>query len=59
MYLNEQDAVAELLGLPGDVTQICLFPVAYTSGTDFKPTARRYPGSGHRLLRSLWSHPSG
>ena len=43
MYLNEQDAVAELLGLPDDVTQICLFPVAYTIGTDFKPTTRRYP----------------
>ncbi|MGF1598914.1 MAG: nitroreductase family protein [Acidimicrobiales bacterium] len=43
MYLNEQDAVAELLGLPDNVTQICLFPVAYTLGTDFKPTGRRYP----------------
>ncbi|MDA3040983.1 MAG: nitroreductase family protein, partial [Actinomycetota bacterium] len=43
MFLNEQDAVAELLGLPANVTQICLFPVAYTVGTDFKPTARRYP----------------
>ncbi len=43
MYLNEQDAVAELLGLPDNVTQICLFPVAYTVGTDFKPTTRRYP----------------
>ena len=43
MYLNEADAVAELLELPDDVTQICLFPVAYTIGTDFKPTSRRYP----------------
>lgn len=43
MYLNERDAVAELLGLPDDVTQICLFPVAYTVGTDFKATSRRYP----------------
>lgn len=43
MYLNERDAVAELLGLPDDVTQICLFPVAYTIGTDFKATGRRYP----------------
>jgi nitroreductase len=43
MYLNEADAVAELLGLPDQVTQICLFPVAYSIGTDFKPTARRYP----------------
>lgn len=43
MYLNEADAVAELLELPDDVTQICLFPVAYTVGTDFKATSRRYP----------------
>lgn len=43
MYLNEADAVAELLHLPDDVTQICLFPVAYTIGTGFSPTSRRYP----------------
>ena len=43
MYLNEAPAVAELLDLPDHVTQICLFPVAYTVGTDFKPTSRRYP----------------
>lgn len=43
MYLNEAPAVAELLDLPEHVTQICLFPVAYTIGTDFKPTSRRYP----------------
>ena len=43
MYLNEADAVAELLELPPEVSQICLFPVAYTVGTDFKATSRRYP----------------
>jgi nitroreductase len=43
MYLNEAPAVAELLELPDHVTQICLFPVAYTIGTDFSPTSRRYP----------------
>ena len=42
MYLNEADAVAELLDLPDEVSQICLFPVAYTVGTDFKATTRRY-----------------
>ncbi|WP_419908648.1 nitroreductase family protein [Candidatus Poriferisodalis sp.] len=45
MYLNEAPAVAELLELPDHVTQICLFPVAYTIGTEFKPTSRRYPAS--------------
>ncbi|MEL7156715.1 MAG: nitroreductase family protein [Actinomycetota bacterium] len=43
MYLNEADAVAELLDLPDHITQICLFPVAHTIGTDFKATGRRHP----------------
>jgi len=43
MFLNEAPAVAELLELPDHVTQICLFPVAYTIGTEFTPTSRRYP----------------
>ena len=43
MYLGQADAVAELLELPDDVTQICLFPVAYTRGVDFSPSPRRHP----------------
>ncbi|MCP3992115.1 MAG: hypothetical protein GY724_23795 [Actinomycetia bacterium] len=42
MYLNEQEAVADLLDLPDGVSQICLFPVAHTIGTRFSPTSRRY-----------------
>jgi len=33
---------AALLGIPDDVTQTGLFPIAYTVGTDFKP-AKRLP----------------
>jgi nitroreductase len=33
---------AELLGIPDNVTQAGLFPIAYTIGTDFKP-AKRLP----------------
>jgi nitroreductase/uncharacterized protein YndB with AHSA1/START domain len=40
--LSQEDEVAELLGIPEDVTQIALLPVAYTLGTDFRP-APRYP----------------
>lgn len=40
--LNRQDEVAELLAIPEGVTQIVMFPVAYTLGTDFRP-APRYP----------------
>jgi hypothetical protein len=36
-----EQAMADLLGIPIDeVTQVGLFPVAYTVGTDFKPGAR-------------------
>jgi nitroreductase len=38
----EQDA-AKLLGIPDDVSQIALLPVAYTKGTDFKHAARPDP----------------
>ena len=37
--LHEQEA-AELLGIPDDVLQVALLPVAYTVGTDFKRAAR-------------------
>ncbi|MEM9041508.1 MAG: nitroreductase family protein [Actinomycetota bacterium] len=43
MYLGQSDQVATLLELPDDVTQICLFPVAYTKGVDFSPSTRRLP----------------
>jgi len=41
----EQDA-ARLLGIPENVTQTALLPVAYFTGTDFKP-ARRLPAHQH------------
>ena len=36
---RERD-VAELLGIPDDVMQCAMIPVAYTKGTDFKPASR-------------------
>lgn len=42
--LNEQ-AAAELLGIPGNILQVAMLPVAYTRGTDFK-RAKRPPVSG-------------
>jgi nitroreductase len=38
--LHEQEA-AELLGIPDNVMQGALIPVAHTKGTDFKPGPRR------------------
>ncbi len=40
LHLIEEQAAAELLGIPDDVMQIALLPVAYTKGTDFKPAKR-------------------
>ncbi len=39
---NEQES-AELLGIPDDIVQIALLPVAYTKGIDFKRAARPAP----------------
>jgi nitroreductase len=40
LHLFKEQEVAELLGIPDDMTQVALFPVAYTKGTDFKPAKR-------------------
>lgn len=40
MHLPFADAVAEVLGIPAAVTQVCLLPVAWTKGTDFAPAPR-------------------
>ena len=41
VHLEREHEMAELLGIPlDDVTQVGLFPVAYTVGTAFKPGAR-------------------
>ena len=39
-HLRREAEVAEVLGLPPVVTQACLLPVAYTTGTLFRPAAR-------------------
>jgi len=41
VHLEREQQMADLLGIPIDeVTQVGLFPVAYTLGTEFKPGAR-------------------
>jgi nitroreductase len=41
LHLPEAAAAAELLGIPAGVTQTALVPVAYFTGEDFAPAARR------------------
>ena len=40
LHLNYEREVAEVLGLPANVRQGVLLPVAYSKGTDFKPGPR-------------------
>jgi nitroreductase len=41
IHLHQEAEMAELLGIPPVYTQVGLFPVAYTIGTDFGPAGRR------------------
>jgi nitroreductase len=41
LHLPKAAEAAELLGIPEGVTQTALIPVAYFTGEDFKPAARR------------------
>jgi len=46
IHLMMEKAVAEIVDVPFETTQqVCLTPVAYTLGTDFKPAARPEPDS--------------
>lgn len=41
VHLMMEQAAAEVLGIPFDqVQQVCMSPLAFTKGTDFKPAAR-------------------
>jgi nitroreductase len=40
-HLYHRDEAARLLGIPEGYVQACLLPVAYYTGTDFKPAVRR------------------
>jgi len=40
LHLALEQEAAEVLGIPGHISQAGLLPVAYTKGTDFKPAAR-------------------
>ena len=40
LHLFKEQEVATLLGIPDNITQVALFPVAHTKGTDFKPAGR-------------------
>jgi nitroreductase len=41
LHLTRERDAAALLGIPDDVTQVGLLPVAYTLGTDFRAAKRQ------------------
>jgi nitroreductase len=45
LHLAHEKETAELLGIPVDVSQVALLPVAYTKGTDFKRANRPDPST--------------
>ena len=40
LHLANEAEAAELLGIPENMTQVALIPVAYFTGDDFKPAVR-------------------
>ena len=44
LHLMFEKEIGEALGIPDNITQSCLLPVAYTIGEDFKP-AKRLPAT--------------
>jgi nitroreductase len=55
LHLAKEKEVAELLGSPDGGTQVALFPVAYTIGTDFKPAKR--PPAETITSWNTWGQP--
>ncbi len=46
VHLMMEQQAADVLGVPFDIVQqVCLSPLAYTKGTDFKPAVRPAPDS--------------
>ena len=55
LHLHHEQEVADLLGIPEEATQVCLLPVAYTIGLDFRPASRREVSEVTYLDR--WGEP--
>lgn len=56
-HLEHEAAVAELLGIPESVTQVCLLAVGYYKGETFTPAPRRSARDVTYL--NTWKHPVG
>jgi len=57
VHLYREAEAAALLGVPDGFVQTCLIPVAYFTGDDFRPAARRPIGEVTYVDR--WGHNPG
>jgi len=57
LHLIFEKESADLLGIPDDVVQVALLPVAYTKGTDFKAAER--PPVEHIVHWESWGNKDG
>jgi nitroreductase len=55
-HLEHEAAVAELLGIPETVTQVCLLAVGYYTGDTFTPAPRR--SAADVTYRNTWKQPA-
>ena len=59
IHLAMEQAVADILDIPyATMQQVCLTPLAFTKGTDFKPAIRPEPDTQSRLTNSFRSSPN-
>jgi hypothetical protein len=56
LHLHHEREAAEILGIPDDVSQVALIPVAFYTGTDFRPVAR--PPVEDIVSWDVWSDTS-
>ncbi|MEE2980629.1 MAG: nitroreductase family protein, partial [Pseudomonadota bacterium] len=52
LHIYEETAVAQALGIPDNVSQTVLLPVAYYTGDDFRPATR--PAAGDYIHWNRW-----
>jgi nitroreductase len=56
LHLRYEEEAAKIMGVPDNFTQTCLLPVAYFTGTDFRP-AKRVPIEKLAYL-DQWGQPA-
>ena len=55
LLVTEEERVAQALGIPADVTQTVLLPIAWTKGAVLRPAKRR--GADEVAYWNAWGRP--